>query len=48
MNTVAGVGKLRMDRVVVGVLPFLLAQFLFMFVLVAFPQLVIAPARLLN
>ena len=46
LNTVAGVGKLRMDRVVAGVLPFMLAQFTLMFLLVLFPQLVIAPARL--
>lgn len=35
-----------MDRVILGVLPFMLAQFVLMFLLVAFPQLVIAPARL--
>lgn len=47
LNTVAGVGRLRMDRVVVGVLPFMVAQFALLFLLVAFPQLVIAPARLM-
>jgi len=47
LNTVAGVGRLKMDRVVVGVLPFMLAQFAMLFLLVAFPQLVIAPARLM-
>lgn len=47
LNTVAGVGRLKMDRVIVGVLPFMVAQFALLFLLVAFPQLVIAPARLL-
>lgn len=46
LNTVAGVGRLKMDQVIVGVLPFMLAQFALMFLLILFPQLVIAPARL--
>lgn len=46
LNTVAGVGGLKMDQVIVGVLPFLLAQFTLMFLLVLFPQLVMVPARL--
>lgn len=46
LNTVAGVGRLKMDQVIVGVLPFMLAQFLLMFLLVLFPQLVMTPARL--
>lgn len=45
LNTVAGVGKLKMDQVIVGVLPFMLAQFALMFLLVLFPELVIVPAR---
>ena len=45
LNTVAGVGKLKMDQVMVGVLPFMLAQFALMFLLVLFPDLVIVPAR---
>ncbi|MCM5680379.1 TRAP transporter large permease subunit [Schlegelella sp. S2-27] len=45
LSTVAGVGKVSMDRVVRGVLPFMLAQFAVMFLLVLFPSLVIAPAR---
>jgi tripartite ATP-independent transporter DctM subunit len=46
LNTVAGVGRLKMDQVIVGVLPFMLAQFLLMFLLILFPQLVMTPARL--
>ena len=45
LNTVAGVGKIRMDEVTRGVLPFMAVQFLFMFLMVLFPQLVTVPAR---
>ena len=39
------VGKIRMDDVTRGVLPFMAVQFLFMFLMVLFPQLVTVPAR---
>jgi TRAP-type transport system large permease protein len=45
LNAVAGVGKIGMDEVTKGVIPFMLAQFAIMFLLVAFPQLVMVPAR---
>ncbi|MEY3381358.1 MAG: Sialic acid transporter permease protein SiaT [Pseudomonadota bacterium] len=45
LNTVAGVGKVSMDEVTRGVMPFMLAQFGVLFLLVAFPQLVMMPAR---
>lgn len=45
LNTVAGVGKMRLDEVTRGVMPFMVAQFAIMFAMVAFPQLVMAPAR---
>ncbi len=45
LNTVAGVGKVSMDDVTRGVLPFMLAQFAMMFLMVLFPQIVIWPAR---
>ena len=45
LNTVAGVGKVSMDEVTRGVTPFMLAQFGVLFLLVAFPQLVMVPAR---
>ncbi len=45
LNVVAGVGKMRMDDVTRGVMPFMLVQFGLMFLMVLFPQLVIWPAR---
>ena len=48
LNTVAGVGKIKMDRVVSGVMPFMIAQFVLMFLLVLFPWLVTGPARLFH
>ena len=45
LNTVAGVGKVSMDVVTRGVMPFMLAQFAVMFLMVLFPQLVMMPAR---
>jgi tripartite ATP-independent transporter DctM subunit len=45
LNAVAGVGKISMDEVTRGVLPFMVAQFAIMFAMVAFPALVMVPAR---
>jgi len=45
LNVVAGVGKIRMDEVTRGVLPFMTAQFAVMFLMVFFPWLVTGPAR---
>ena len=45
LNTVAGVGRLKMDEVTRGVMPFMLAQFALMFLMVMFPQIVLVPAR---
>ena len=45
LNTVAGVGKVSMDEVTRGVMPFMIAQFGLMFLMVLFPQLVMWPAR---
>jgi TRAP-type transport system large permease protein len=45
LNVVAGVGKMKMDEVTRGVLPFMLAQFGIMFLFVFFPSLVIVPAK---
>jgi TRAP-type transport system large permease protein len=45
LNVVAGVGKMRMDEVTRGVLPFMLAQFIVMFLMVFFPILVTGPAK---
>lgn len=45
LNTVAGVGHVSMDSVTRGVVPFMVAQFVLMFLMVLFPQLVMVPAR---
>ena len=45
LNVVAGVGRMKMDEVTRGVLPFMLAEFVIMFLMVLFPQLVIWPAK---
>ncbi len=45
LNVVAGVGRMKMDAVTRGVLPFMVAQFAVMFLLVLFPQLVMVPLR---
>jgi len=45
LNVVAGVGKMKMDEVTRGVLPFMTAQFIVMFLLVLFPSLVLVPMR---
>ncbi len=45
LNAVAGVGKIGMDEVTKGVVPFMIAQFAIMFLMVAFPSLVMVPAR---
>jgi tripartite ATP-independent transporter DctM subunit len=46
LNVVAGVGKMRMDEVTRGVVPFMCAQFGLLFLLVLFPQLVLWPLKL--
>jgi tripartite ATP-independent transporter DctM subunit len=45
LNAVAGVGKISMDEVTRGVMPFMIAQFIIMFAMVAFPAMVMVPAR---
>lgn len=45
LNVVAGVGRMRMDDVTRGVLPFMAAEFGVMFLMVLFPALVTVPAR---
>jgi tripartite ATP-independent transporter DctM subunit len=48
LNVVAGVGRMTMDAVTRGVVPFMIAQYLLMFLMVLFPWLVTGPARLLS
>ncbi len=45
LNTVAGVGRIKMDDVTRGMLPFMWAEFAMMFLMVLFPQLVTVPAK---
>ncbi len=45
LNVVAGVGKMKIDQVTRGVLPFMAAQLVVLFVLVLFPAVVMVPAR---
>ncbi len=47
LNVVAGVGRMRMDDVTRGVIPFMVVQFVVMFLMVLFPSLVMVPARFL-
>ncbi|MFN9473338.1 TRAP transporter large permease subunit [Acidovorax sp.] len=48
LNVVAGVGRMKMDEVTRGVLPFMAAEFAVMFIMVLFPQTVLAPLRWLT
>lgn len=48
LNVAAGVGGVKMESVVRGVAPFLLVYALLLALLVAFPQIVIAPVRWLG
>jgi tripartite ATP-independent transporter DctM subunit len=45
LNVVAGVGRMKMDEVTRGVLPFMLAEFVILFLMVLFPWLVTGPAK---
>ena len=45
LNTVAGVGRIKMDAVIKGVMPFMIAQFVLLLLLVLFPSLVTVPAH---
>jgi TRAP-type transport system large permease protein len=45
LNVVAGVAKISMDDAFKGVMPFLIAQLIVLFLLVAFPDLVMIPLK---
>jgi len=45
LNVVSGVSKLKIEEIVGGVWPFLLAQLAVLFLLVLFPQLVLGPLK---
>jgi TRAP-type C4-dicarboxylate transport system permease large subunit len=48
LNVAAGIGRVSMDSVIRGVLPFMLAQTLVLILLIAFPSIVIQSANLLS
>lgn len=48
LNVICGVAKLRLDEVVRGVWPFLIAQLLVLVLLLAFPALVLVPLKYLT
>ena len=41
----AGVGRMKIDEVTKGVMPFMLAELAVMFLMVLFPSLVTVPAK---
>jgi TRAP-type transport system large permease protein len=45
LNVVCGVAKIRMDEIIKGVWPFMIAELIVLLLLVLFPALVIVPAR---
>jgi tripartite ATP-independent transporter DctM subunit len=45
LNTVAGVGRMKLDDVTRGVIPFMIAEFIVLFLMVLFPPLVTVPAK---
>ena len=45
LNVICGVAKVKMDEVIVGIMPFLLAELTVLFLLVMFPSLVMTPLR---
>jgi TRAP-type transport system large permease protein len=48
LNTVAGVGRMKLDDVMRGAMPFLLAEVAVLLLMVFFPPLVTVPARWLS
>jgi len=48
LNVVAGVSKIKMDNIIKGVWPFMVAQLIVLLLLVMFPVLVTGPARWLS
>jgi tripartite ATP-independent transporter DctM subunit len=45
LNVVCGVAKVSMEKVIVGIWPFMLAELAVLFLMVFIPELVIVPAR---
>jgi TRAP-type C4-dicarboxylate transport system permease large subunit len=47
LNVVCGVTKVTMDEIIVGVIPFMIAQLVVLALLVTFPDLVMVPLKFL-
>ena len=47
LNVVCGVTRVTMDEIIVGVIPFMIAQLIILAFLVAFPDLVMVPLHFL-
>jgi TRAP-type transport system large permease protein len=45
LNVVCGVAKMKMDDIIKGVTPFMIAQLIVLALLIVFPILVTGPAR---
>ncbi|SDG67062.1 TRAP transporter large permease subunit [Propionivibrio dicarboxylicus] len=45
LNVICGVGKVKMDDVIVGVMPFMIAELIVLTLLTLFPSLVLVPMR---
>ena len=45
LNVICGVAKIKMDEVIVGVWPFMLAELIVLALLTIFPQLVLVPLK---
>lgn len=48
LNVVAGVGRVRMESVIKGVTPFLAVYLVLLCIFILFPQIIIAPVKLLH
>ncbi|WP_108661748.1 TRAP transporter large permease [Acuticoccus kandeliae] len=48
LNVVAGVSRISLPKVIVGIWPFIVAQVMVLLLLIIFPQIVTAPAALLS
>jgi len=45
LNVICGVAKVKMDEVILGVMPFMIAELIVLALLVIFPSLVLVPMR---
>lgn len=48
LNVVCGVAKVKMDDIIVGVMPFMISQLIVLALLILFPSIVLVPLKLLS